>query len=88
MEITYTTEILKEGGAFVAHSPELDVASCGDSPDEARARLREAVTLFLEEAQRMGTLERILDEAGYRRTGSTFEAPEFIGFERTALAFS
>lgn len=35
---------------YSAHCPELDVASQGDTPDEARANLREALQLFLEDA--------------------------------------
>ncbi|MBW3637478.1 MAG: type II toxin-antitoxin system HicB family antitoxin [Armatimonadetes bacterium] len=35
---------------YSAHCPELDVASQGDTPDEARANLREALELFLEDA--------------------------------------
>jgi len=45
----------------------LSVSSFGDTPEEALASLQEAVTLFLEECQRMGTLEIVLEEAGYRR---------------------
>ena len=40
----------REGDGFVALCPELDVASQGDSLDEARANLKEAVELFLETA--------------------------------------
>ncbi|MBI4143142.1 type II toxin-antitoxin system HicB family antitoxin [Candidatus Uhrbacteria bacterium] len=88
MQITYTAQLLKEDGTYVAYAPELDVSSCGDSPDAARHALQEAVTLFLEEMQRAGTLHTILGEAGYREHGGQWEPPEFIGFERTALAFS
>lgn len=88
MRLTYTAQLLKEGNTYVAHAPELDVSSCGDTPEEARRRLHEAVELFLEEAKRMGTLTNILEESGYRRMGDAWEPPEFIGFERTALAFS
>src|ERR1035441_6429799 len=31
MEIQFTIQILKEGRTFVAHTPELDVSSCGGS---------------------------------------------------------
>jgi len=48
--ITLTAVIEREGDGFVALCPELDVASQGDSRDEARANLREAVELFLEHA--------------------------------------
>ena len=88
MQITYTTQIVKEGDTFVAHSPELDISSCGDAPEDARHHLQEAVECFLEETQRMGTMETILQEAGYQQHHDRWEPPEFIGFERTALAFS
>jgi predicted RNase H-like HicB family nuclease len=45
-----TAVIEREGDGFVALCPELDVASQGDSRDEARANLREAVELLLETA--------------------------------------
>lgn len=44
----YMAVIYQEDGGFVALCPELDVASQGDTLDEARANLREAVELFLE----------------------------------------
>ena len=34
MEIQFTTQILKEGRTFVAHTPELDVSSCGGSKEK------------------------------------------------------
>jgi hypothetical protein len=40
---------------------------------------------FLEEAERMGTLEQILDEAGYVHTGDYWEAPEIVAIERTVM---
>jgi len=46
----------------VAYAPELDVSSCGGSPAKAKRNLLEAVRLFLEEAESMGTLGRILQE--------------------------
>ncbi|MBL8290734.1 MAG: hypothetical protein JNN08_02795 [Bryobacterales bacterium] len=65
MEIQFTTRIFKEGRTFVAHALELDVSSCGGTKDRARRNLKEAVRLFLEEAEKMGTLEQILEEAGF-----------------------
>jgi hypothetical protein len=47
-EIDFTTQVWKEGATYVSYAPELDVSSCGDSVAQARARLREAVSLFLE----------------------------------------
>ena len=67
MQVPYTTELFDEGGQVVAFCPELYVSSFGDTTQEALASLQEAVALFLEECQRMGTLETVLEEAGYRR---------------------
>ena len=65
MDNQVTTRVFNEGRTFVAHAVELDVASCGGTKEEAVAALRDAVRLFLEEAERMGTLSQILAEAGY-----------------------
>ena len=62
-EIDFTAHVWKEGPTYVSYSPELDVSSCGESVAQARARLREAVTLFLEECSRKGTLDLILTDS-------------------------
>jgi hypothetical protein len=43
MEIQFTTQIFKEGRTFVAHTPELDVSSCGGM---TLKNLKEAVGLL------------------------------------------
>lgn len=86
MEIQFTTQIFKEGRTFVAHTMELDVSSCGGTKEKALRNLKEAVRLFLEEADKMGTLEQILEEAGYSRRKSRFEAPKLITTRRVSLA--
>jgi predicted RNase H-like HicB family nuclease len=88
MEIQFTTRIFKEGRAFVAQALELDVASCGGTKERALKNLKEAVRLFLEEAERMGTLEQILKEAGYSRTKSRIASPKFISVQRVTLPLS
>ena len=45
---SYTAIIEREGDGYVALCPELDVASQGNSVEEATANLKEAVELFLE----------------------------------------
>jgi predicted RNase H-like HicB family nuclease len=45
-----TAIIEREGDAFVSLCPELDIASAGDSIEEARANLIEALSLFFETA--------------------------------------
>jgi Uncharacterized conserved protein len=45
-----TAIIEREGNAYVALCPELDVASKGDTLEEARSNLIEALALFFETA--------------------------------------
>ena len=46
----FTAMIYREDGGYVALCPELDVASQGNSVEEASTNLREAVELVLEAA--------------------------------------
>jgi hypothetical protein len=69
----------------VAHTPELDVSSCGETADEARSRIKEAVHSFLEASEEMGALAEILQEAGYRREGDGWKPPEFVSIDRMAV---
>jgi len=52
MEIQFTTQVFKQRDTFVAHTPELDLSSCGDTEQKALDNLNEVVTLFLEEADK------------------------------------
>jgi predicted RNase H-like HicB family nuclease len=45
---SYTAIVEREGEGFVSLCPELDVASQGNTVEEAVANLKEAVELFLE----------------------------------------
>ncbi len=50
MSKTFTAVIQKEDNMYVALCPELDIASQGETIQDARNNLREAIELFLEEA--------------------------------------
>ncbi len=58
----FTAMIYREDGGYVALCPELDVASQGDSVEEASANLREAVELFLETADPSEVQGRMREE--------------------------
>ena len=47
-DIYFNTLIWKEGGIYVSYCSQLDVSSCGDTVEEARRMLKEAVSLFVE----------------------------------------
>lgn len=87
MKIDYTVQVWRRGARHIAHAMPLDVASAGDTPEAARQTVDEAVRSFLDTASEDGTLEEVLKEAGYRREGGSWQAPERLGLEqRSCLA--
>lgn len=62
MKIQFTSQIFQEGKMYVAYCPELDLSSCATTESKARKNLSEAVRLFLEEAEKKGSLQQILNE--------------------------
>jgi predicted RNase H-like HicB family nuclease len=50
--LQFTAVVEREDDGYVSLCPELDIASQGDSVEEATANLKEAVELFLETAPR------------------------------------
>ena len=64
-KIELTSEIWQEGKMYSAYCHELDVATAGRTVDEARKNLAEALEIFFEETARKGTLQTLLEEAGF-----------------------
>ena len=62
MSRMYTAVIYREDDGYVAICPDLDVASQGDTPQEARKNLKEAVSLVLECASPEELAERLHEE--------------------------
>lgn len=54
----FTAVIEREDDMFVALCPELDIASQGDTIEQAHANLKEAIELFFETASPQETTER------------------------------
>jgi predicted RNase H-like HicB family nuclease len=84
-EIQLNASIWKEGTVYVAHNPQLDISSCGDTAEEAKKNLREAVTAFIAETRSMGTLQQILEEAGFLG-GTEWSAPVIAATETMRFA--
>jgi len=53
----YTAVLWKEAEGYVSKCPELGVASCGDSFNDAVDNLREAVQLYLENAKELNIFD-------------------------------
>ncbi|MCX8490109.1 MAG: type II toxin-antitoxin system HicB family antitoxin [Cyclobacteriaceae bacterium] len=58
----FTAVIEKEGDGYVSLCPELDIASQGNSIEEASANLKEAVELFFETASTTEVKQRLHEE--------------------------
>ena len=64
--ILLTGEVEREDDQYVSICPELGVASCGDTVEEAFAMLNEAIDLYLQELVEIGTLNDVLREQNVR----------------------
>lgn len=54
-----TTVVWGEDGVYVSRCVEMGVASCGETPKEALAMLRDAVDFYLENAEAYNMLDEI-----------------------------
>lgn len=72
----------REGNKFIAHSPALDLSTCGDTQGQAKKRFVEMLQVFLEEVDRAGTLDDVLLECGWKKIGHPqrcWQPPVFVG---------
>lgn len=74
-KLVFRAETFKEGNVYISLSPELGVSSFGKTAKEAKNSLKEAVSLFLEECQRIGTLREVLQESGFKIKGEEWQPP-------------
>ena len=88
MKIQFTSQIFREARMYVAYSPELDVSSCAATAAKAQKNLVEAVRLFPEEAEKKGTLDQILKEAGFVRRKQTLVGPRPVTSRRVTVPLS
>ena len=86
MKISVKIEIFKEGDIYVALAPELNVSSFGETIEEAQKSIKEAIEAFIEECQEMGTLEEVLEEAGFLKIGDIWKPREPVLEHNLAVA--
>lgn len=85
MELGFTVRIFKKDRTFVAHVPELDISSSGETEADVRWNIVDAVKRFIESAKEAGTLNKILEEAGYRLENGSWKEPELVGLEHMSI---
>ena len=87
MKLKLTEELWKEGNMYVSYCPELDIASCGENVDQAKKNLKEVILINLEEAQKLGTLDDLLQEAGFDEAQGIFASrKQLVGFTPIEVA--
>ncbi|OHA89116.1 MAG: hypothetical protein A3C70_02250 [Candidatus Zambryskibacteria bacterium RIFCSPHIGHO2_02_FULL_43_14] len=84
--LTFTTQVFREGKQYVSFNPELEVASCGKTPQEAKEKLREAIAGFITVALKRGTLDSILEQAGFVKKKNSWHDPEPISLDRLTIS--
>lgn len=62
MQKQFTAIIEREGDGYISFCPEFDIASQGDTIEEARENLREALELFFEDASPEEIKQRLHEE--------------------------
>lgn len=67
--VTFRAEFFREDDVYVGLAPELNVSSYGNTLDEAKRSLQEAVDAFLDECAAMGSFAEVMEEAGFERHG-------------------
>jgi len=85
--ISLEIKVFKEGDVYVALCPELNVSSYGDDIESAKESLREALEAFLEECEEMGTLQEVLEDAGFVKEKESWILEEPVIKEKIALSF-
>ena len=58
--------VTKEGEHYCSWCPQLDIASCGDSFEEAAEGLRDALELYLSTLEEEGEQEQVFKEKGIK----------------------
>jgi len=75
--VSVPVQIIKEGRVFVAFCPVLDIATQGNTFAEAQKMFQELVMIFIEEIDKMGTINKVLGSLGWTKLkNSTWVPPD------------
>jgi len=85
MKIELNIEYFEENNTIVALCPELQVSSFGDSLEEAEKSIKEALELFVEGCDSMGSTNDVLEESGYKKTDDKWVLRKPIKTMKTTL---
>mgnify|MGYP006300509911 CR=1 FL=1 len=86
VRIEYAIQVWSEDDVFVAHAMPLQVMSAGETPEQAREAVDEAVRLFLQTARELGSLCTLLEEVGYAPQDGAWQSPAWVGQEASVAS--
>ncbi len=72
-------DVLRDGKAFIAYCPVLDLPAAGKSYEDALEKFEEVAEAFLEELSKAGTLEDYLTEMGWTKRKGEWSPPILVG---------
>ncbi len=78
--------LVKEGDYWVSYAPSLELSSYGDSRAEAKKGFSEALSIFIDDTIKKGTLERLLIDYGWTLSSKAYHPPPgFASVDETNL---
>ena len=81
-QVNLPVAVLREDNQFVAYTPALDLSTAGSTYEEAKQRFEEAVGIFFEETIRMGTLDEVLSDLGWKKAHNEWIPPVVVSQEQ------
>ena len=85
--IVYRIEESRAGVGYEAYCPELVIIGFGDTPEEAKNMLRNQVSEYLEDCQKLGVMDEALIEAGFYYNGEVWMSAEVKSPQEPKIRF-
>ena len=82
VKVNVTVEPDKEAGVFVSHCPVLRIFSQGETEEQAKEAIEEAITLHLKTAFRFGRLHQLLLRAGFNQMRGAMKLPDLDAYDQ------
>ena len=85
--IVYRIEESRIGSGYEAYCPELVITGFGDTPDEAKNMLRNQVSEYLEDCEKLDVMDETLIGAGFYYNGEVWMSAEVKSPEEPKIRF-
>lgn len=79
--VSLPVSILREKNRYIAYTTALDLSTSGRTYQEVKRRFGEAVNIFFEELEKMGTLDEVLQNLGWRKMQKQWQPPVVVSHE-------